>query len=47
MGKDIKAETMVLMEKRAALEAEMNSIIDRLWQPGGPGLTGNLVDAEV
>lgn len=46
VGKDIKAETMVLMEKRAALEAEMNSIIDRLWQPGGPGLTGNLVDAE-
>lgn len=24
----------------------MNSIIDRLCQPGGPGISGNLVDSE-
>lgn len=28
------------------MEAEMNSIIDRLCQPGGPGISGNLVDSE-
>lgn len=34
------------MEKRSDLEAEMNVIIHRLSQPGGPGLSGNLVDSE-
>ena len=43
----MKSETMTLMEKRTALEAQMNSIIDRLCQPGGPGLSDNLVDSEV
>ncbi|KAL2322195.1 hypothetical protein Fmac_026574 [Flemingia macrophylla] len=43
---NVKAETMSLMDKRTALEAEMNAIISRLSQPGGPGLSGNLVDAE-
>lgn len=44
---NVKAETMSLMDKRSALEAEMNSIIARLSHPGGPGLSGNLVDSEV
>lgn len=44
---NLKAETMALMEKKTALEAEMNAIIDRLCQPGGPGLSGNLLDFEV
>ncbi|XP_075652524.1 uncharacterized protein LOC142622854 [Castanea sativa] len=43
---NVKTETMALMDKRSALEAEMNAIIDRLCQPGGPGLSGNLVDSE-
>ncbi|KAJ1410349.1 PDZ superfamily [Sesbania bispinosa] len=43
---NVKAETMSLMEKRSALEAEMNAIISRLSQPGAPGLSGNLLDSE-
>ncbi|KAK6944348.1 Nas2, N-terminal [Dillenia turbinata] len=43
---NLKSETKTLMDKRAALEAEMNAIIERLCQPGGPGLSGNLVDSE-
>ncbi|CAK7338202.1 unnamed protein product [Dovyalis caffra] len=46
VGANLKAETMKLMEKRSALETEMNVIIERLCQPGGPGLSGNLVDSE-
>ncbi|KAL0383027.1 UNVERIFIED_CONTAM: putative 26S proteasome regulatory subunit p27 [Sesamum calycinum] len=34
---NLKAETMKLMEKRSGLEVEMNVIIERLCQPGGPG----------
>lgn len=47
MGTNLKAEIMSLMEKRSALEADMNAIIDRLCQSNGPGLSGNLVDSEV
>lgn len=43
---NLKAEAMKLMDTRSALELEMNSIIERLSQPGGPGLSGNLVDSE-
>ncbi|EXB96613.1 hypothetical protein L484_002870 [Morus notabilis] len=43
---NLKGETMNLMKKRTAMEAEMNAIIDRLCQPGGPGLSGNLLDSE-
>ncbi|XP_076925770.1 uncharacterized protein LOC143588728 [Bidens hawaiensis] len=43
---DLKTEVKKLMEKRTALEVEMNLIIERLSQPGGPGLSGNLVDSE-
>ncbi|KDP38678.1 hypothetical protein JCGZ_04031 [Jatropha curcas] len=43
---NLKAETMKLVENRSAIEVEMNAIIERLCQPGGPGLSGNLVDAE-
>ncbi|KAL1548942.1 26S proteasome non-ATPase regulatory subunit 9 [Salvia divinorum] len=43
---NLKAETMKLMEKRSGIEVEMNVIIERLCQPGGPGLSGNLVDSE-
>ncbi|KAI9192301.1 hypothetical protein LWI28_020821 [Acer negundo] len=46
VGANLKAETMTLMEKRSALEAEMDAIISRLCQPDGPGLSGNLVDSE-
>lgn len=46
VGTNLKAETMSLMEKRAAVENEMDAIINRLSQPDGPGLSGNLVDAE-
>ena len=43
----MKAETVTMMDKRKALENEMDAIIARLTRPGGPGLQGNLVDAEV
>ncbi|EER98910.1 hypothetical protein BDA96_02G214700 [Sorghum bicolor] len=43
---DVKAETMKLMDQRGGLEAEMDAIIARLTEPGGPGITGGLVDAE-
>ncbi|XP_054795570.1 uncharacterized protein LOC129301013 [Prosopis cineraria] len=43
---NVKAETLSLMDKRAAIEVEMNAIIERLNQPGGPRLSGNLVDSE-
>lgn len=46
-GANLKAETMALMDKRAAMETEMNSIVERLCNPGGPGLSANLVDSEV
>lgn len=46
VGTNLKAETMTLMDQRGAVEAEMNSIIQRLCQEGGPGLSGNLVDSE-
>ncbi|KAG5376232.1 hypothetical protein IGI04_040828 [Brassica rapa subsp. trilocularis] len=45
-GANLKAETMALMDKRAAMETEMNSIVERLCNPSGPGLSGNLVDSE-
>lgn len=35
-----------MMDKRSGVEEEMNVIIQRLCQPGGPGLSGNLVDSE-
>lgn len=47
VGANLKAEAMSLMEKRTAVEAEMNAIIQRLSTPDGPGLSGNLIDAEV
>lgn len=47
VGTNLKAETMKLMDERANTEAEMDVIIQRLCQPGGPGLSGNLVDSEV
>lgn len=43
---NLKSETMKLMDKRSGVEEEMNVIIQRLCQPGGPGLSGNLVDSE-
>ncbi|XP_010275822.1 PREDICTED: 26S proteasome non-ATPase regulatory subunit 9 [Nelumbo nucifera] len=43
---NLKSETMSLMDKRKAMETEMNAIIARLCQPGGPGLSGDLVDSE-
>ncbi|PHT75328.1 hypothetical protein T459_18850, partial [Capsicum annuum] len=46
VGTNLKAETMKLMDERASKEAEMDVIIQRLCQPGGPGLSGNLVDSE-
>ncbi|CAA7046355.1 unnamed protein product [Microthlaspi erraticum] len=46
VGANLKAETMALMDKRKAMETEMNAIVERLCNPGGPGLSGNLVDPE-
>ncbi|XP_077238118.1 26S proteasome regulatory subunit [Tasmannia lanceolata] len=43
---NLKAETFSLMEKRDAIETEMNAIIDLLCRPGGPGISGNLIDSE-
>lgn len=43
---NLKAETMKLMEQRSGIEAEMNVIIENLCRPGGPGLSGNLIDSE-
>mgnify|MGYP000503496525 FL=1 len=47
VGTNVKAETLSLMDKRSEIETEINSIVSRLCAPGGPGLTDNLVDAEV
>lgn len=47
VGSNVKAETKCLIEKRDGIESEMDSIIARLCVAGGPGITGNLVDAEV
>ena len=44
---NLKAEAMALMDRRTELEAQMNAIIQRLCQPGGPGISGSLVDSEV
>ncbi|XWS70406.1 hypothetical protein CRYUN_Cryun03dG0045500 [Craigia yunnanensis] len=46
VGANLKSETMKLMEKRSGMEAEMNAIIEQLCQPGGPGLSANLVDSQ-
>ncbi|GAB2216628.1 hypothetical protein Droror1_Dr00024404 [Drosera rotundifolia] len=46
VGPNLKSETLTLMDKRSAIESEMNSIIDRLSVPGGPGISGNLLDSE-
>jgi len=35
-----------MIEKRSAIEAEMNAIIARLSTPNGPGISGSLLDAE-
>ncbi|XP_057969801.1 uncharacterized protein LOC131158888 [Malania oleifera] len=43
---NLKAEAMALMDKRSVIEAEMNAIIERLCQPGGPGISGSLIDSE-
>lgn len=43
---NLKAETVGLMDRRAAVEAEMDAIIAALSVPVGPGITGGLVDAE-
>lgn len=47
VGANLKAEAMALMDRRTELEAQMNAIIQRLCQPGGPGISGSLVDSEV
>ncbi|KAF8407263.1 hypothetical protein HHK36_006390 [Tetracentron sinense] len=39
---NLKAQTMSLIDKRDATEIEMNIIIERLCQPGGPGISGSL-----
>ncbi|XP_022969625.1 26S proteasome non-ATPase regulatory subunit 9-like [Cucurbita maxima] len=46
VASNVKSETIGLMEKRSAIEAQMDAIISRLSQPGAPGLSGNLVDSE-
>lgn len=47
VGTNLKAESMKLMDKRSAMEEEMNIIIQRLCAPpNGPGLSGNLLDSE-
>ncbi|XP_057542800.1 uncharacterized protein LOC130821157 [Amaranthus tricolor] len=46
VGTNLKAATITLMEQRDTIEAEMNAIIQRLCQEGGPGLSGNLTDSE-
>ncbi|KAG0593219.1 hypothetical protein KC19_1G312700 [Ceratodon purpureus] len=46
VGANVKAETVTMMDKRKAVENEMDAIIARLTRPGGPGLQGNLVDAQ-
>ncbi|XP_068648187.1 uncharacterized protein [Aristolochia californica] len=43
---NLKAETFSLKEQRDAIEIQMNAIIERLCGPGGPGITGNLLDPE-
>ena len=47
MASQDKAALKALIDKREALELEMNVIISRLTGPNQPGLHGGLVDAEV
>lgn len=44
---NLKAEALKLMDQRSAMEAEMNAIVERLNQPGGPGISGNLINYDV
>lgn len=41
-----RQKALDLVKKRDALEAEMDSLIELLNSNNGPGLTGNLIDAE-
>ncbi|KAK9706293.1 hypothetical protein RND81_07G115100 [Saponaria officinalis] len=43
---NLKAETVKLMDQRLSIETEMNAVIQRLCQPGAPGLSDNLLDSE-
>ncbi|KAL2612764.1 hypothetical protein R1flu_024456 [Riccia fluitans] len=46
VGANVKQETLTLMDKKAAIEVEMEAIFSRLLPPNGPGLNGNLMDEE-
>eukprot|EP00271_Cylindrocystis_brebissonii_P013525 TRINITY_DN33408_c0_g1_i1.p1 TRINITY_DN33408_c0_g1~~TRINITY_DN33408_c0_g1_i1.p1 ORF type:complete len:286 (+),score=86.21 TRINITY_DN33408_c0_g1_i1:152-1009(+) len=46
VGSNLRAEAISLMDQRAGIEAEIEAIASRLTGPGGPGLTGNLIDSE-
>lgn len=46
VGAHGKAQTVTMMDKRKAMETEMDAIIARLTVSGGPGLQDNLVDAQ-
>ncbi|KAF6171317.1 hypothetical protein GIB67_036985 [Kingdonia uniflora] len=43
---NLKSQTLSLVDQRDALERQMDDIIARLCNPGGPGMSGNLVDSE-
>ncbi|KAJ1700372.1 hypothetical protein LUZ63_000151 [Rhynchospora breviuscula] len=43
---NLKSETKSLMDQRAALEAQINALIDTLSGPAGPGFSGNLTDSQ-
>lgn len=46
VGSNLKADAMALMDKRAAMESQIEAIIARLNAPGGPGVKGSLVDKD-
>jgi 26S proteasome non-ATPase regulatory subunit 9 len=43
----LKAELQQLQGQRAAIEAEIKSLSERLNEPGQPGMSGSLLDKEV
>lgn len=44
---DLKETAKELIDKRTGIEKQINAILARLEGPGGGGVNGNLVDAEV
>lgn len=46
VGSNLKAEAKALMDKREAMEVQIEAISSRLTAPGAPGVRGSLIDKD-